>query len=199
MKKTYIIVGVVVLALIGWYTLGGKTAGPVVDTTPVPAAPQVTAQNSLRTLLNEKKPLECVYKDSGEGAEVSGVVYLDNGKMAADFETKGTAAGNVKSSIIYDGKDFYVWSSALATLGLKMNGADFEKSKSLSLDEQKSYDCKDWKSVASKFVPPKTVTFQAVSNLLQPTAAESKVFTCAACGKLPPSQALQCKQKNACK
>lgn len=194
-KLVYIVIAVAVIAGI-WFATSGDSK-PVVKE--IPKAPQITAATSLRGLIEEKKNLECAYKDTGEGAEISGTIFLNQGKMAADFETKGTAAGNVKSSIIYDGSNFYVWSSALATLGLKMSAVDFEKAKTLSLDEQKAYDCKEWTPNPAKFVPPKTVTFQAVSNLLAPTAAESKAFQCAACGKLPPSQALQCKQKLACK
>ncbi len=198
-KLVYLIVGVIVIGGGIWYATSGEKT-PVAE--PIPKVPQVSAATSLRGLLDEKKNLECVYKDTGEGAEIAGMIYLNQGKMAADFTTSGTAAGNVKSSIIFDGTNFYVWSSALATIGIKVPAEQFEKSgamKSLSLDEQKAYDCKDWTPVPAKFVPPKTVTFQTVSNLLAPTAAETKAFQCAACGKLPPSQALQCKQKLACK
>lgn len=100
----------------------------------------------------------------GGEAVSSGVVYVSDKKIRADFTTTVQGFGNVDSHMVADGTNVYSWTSmmpqgfkvaqtAAGEGGTETSGGGFDANQSYS------YDCQPTSADSSRFTPPAHITF----------------------------------------
>lgn len=110
---------------------------------------------------------KCVVTQTVATMTTNGVVYLDNGKVKAEFAVSVAGQSLSTSMIIRDGYS-YTWTSNSPTKGFKTKIATGGQGDSstgpkgtITWDGSQigDYSCEEWTAEASMFEIPKTVTF----------------------------------------
>jgi hypothetical protein len=110
-----------------------------------------------------------------DGQRSTGTYFVSDGSMRGDFLTAAPdMSGEILSSMIIDAGMMYVWSEIEGGMyGVKMDlskvaDTEVESREPVSMDATVDYDCKPWLIVdRTVFVPPATVLFQDMSQLMQ--------------------------------
>ncbi len=182
MNKTFVIGGVVVLALVVGFIMLSKDKGGeertlqpnVADTSNVKTESKTTGARSLRSLMGLGTALKCTYGIAQDG--VTGVSYIANGKVRTDAEVHGRTTETFSS--IMDSEYIYTWGSALPE-GMKMKISDMEAMGSAKtsggqvgqqgpdLDTSYDYNCDPWTVDARVLTPPSNVTFTDYGEMMK--------------------------------
>lgn len=140
------------------------------------------SRSSLKDLLTKASPTKCTVSSINDNSETSGVVYIANGNMRGDFTTtmKGTPAEGkvVVAHMIIDKDASYMWSDdPTMKMGIKMAKKDMldtqasagtpSKQASIDVNQQSDYDCSSWSADNSVFVPPTTIEFQDMAQMMK--------------------------------
>lgn len=124
----------------------------------------VNQNMSIKGLLGLGKTLKCTFSDATSTAATEGTVYIANGKFRGDFSSKASGGAAVKSYMISDGQDAYVWSDAMKQ-GFKMKmTADAKTSTNTNtqapdINKEMKYNCMPWTVNEAVFSAPANVTF----------------------------------------
>lgn len=114
---------------------------------------------------------KCTVHQNVAGSDADGIVYLDDGRIRADYTVSYNGTTMTGSSVIKDGYA-YTWTSLTPT-GFKiavkddMKNGDISASSgsySWSADQIGDYDCVAWKADASLFTIPSNITFQEMKS-----------------------------------
>ncbi len=141
----------------GTTTKSPTTSGTVKTGTtpkPTPTSAKIVGVGTLSYLFSFREPLICAIKPS-VSVNRSGTMYLAEGKMRANF---------VSTSMLHDGMYLYVWTNG-ASKGLKLpaassvSGSLIATKGGFDLANDLSFACNPWKTDASLFVPPSSITF----------------------------------------
>jgi hypothetical protein len=129
---------------------------------------EVKNSGTLRALIAQNKNLVCTIKSDVTTGSSEGIVYLSGTDMRGDFVIK-TASSTVSSHMLKVGSTMYAWTDG--GQGVKMDATASANSNAntkdaLNLDQNVSYDCKDWTKDTSKFVVPTTVNFIDVNAMI---------------------------------
>ncbi len=115
-----------------------------------------------------KCTVDTTSQTGGGQAVSSGIVYVSDNKVRADFDVSVAGRGAMKAYMIADGEYVYSWSS-MVPQGVKVAQAQAESSQGAATSGQGmdantsySYDCQPSSADASLFVPPSNVTFMAL-------------------------------------
>ena len=120
-------------------------------------------------IAQDKTPYECTVNQYVNNTESKGKVYIDNGRLNAEFNTK-VAGLSIDSTLIVKDGYTYSWSSALPGTGFKAKATVSEGNTNTGTSGQYSfnaeqigdYDCKIWTVDEAKFTLPLNVTFKEV-------------------------------------
>ncbi len=145
------------------------------DKAAAPVARQGTGSLEMLRLLGEDLECTIAYTDAEQGSAVEGTYFVSGGSMRGDFLTESPdLSGQILSSIVIDDKNMYVWSEIEGqTYGMKMDlslvdDPTYDAREPVALDAAVTYDCKPWRNVdRTVFVPPSTVLFQDMSEMMQ--------------------------------
>ncbi|MES2014333.1 MAG: hypothetical protein V4437_00770 [Patescibacteria group bacterium] len=188
MKKTHIIIGVIILALLAvgaWYLFSSKGSPAGTPTTNTgaessvtgdtasnvtPAATPVKGTGTLKSAFTQGGNYTCTLSTlASNNGQTSGVIYASGAKTRVDFQSK-TAAGVVSEvHIIRDGTYSYTWIAGQTT-GIKTQITSSSSivphqpsGSGFSLDDTSSinWDCHPWLTNKTQFVPPTNITFVA--------------------------------------
>ncbi len=155
-----------------------ESAQEVASSSPVATSSiNASATSSASTSTSTKKiPFSQFIKQSGSykcsvvqsvaQMSTTGVVYLDNGMVKAEFAVS-VAGQSLKTYMIAKDGFTYTWTSNDLTKGYKTKIAQAKGDTStqskgtITWDGSQigDYSCEDWKADASMFVLPKTITF----------------------------------------
>ncbi len=219
--NTKILIGgfiALVIAIGVFFLLTGKANAPedglkeATDSSTAATTEQTQiGSGSLRTLFGSGKNLSCSvsYKpvDADSTDAYNGTIYVSGNKMRMEFTT--TADGlSMKSNIIQDGTNGYMWgSSPQGTMAIKFTvdpaQADVQKQQQFNLDQNVDYDCKNWSVDSSMFVPPSDIQFMDMSEMMNQAmprgGADMKSAQCASCNQIGDASAkAQCLQALSC-
>ena len=180
----YVLVGVVVIALIGWWLWGNNeapfTTGATVATTTATttqqqqtnsgaSAPATT--NTFKSIFTESGSHECVYQQVTSSSKSQNTIDIADGKMYGQFRT---TSGNQTDAtlMVYDYGYLYTWKEG-ATTGTKTTihtvadlpaviPHDLTSGAVLADGPLNSvgWDCHFWAKDASVLTPPSYVKFQ---------------------------------------
>lgn len=201
MNKKVIGVIIIVLILLGAGIFLATKKSPVKNSNSASVPTQSTnptvtlTQGSLKSLLMAGKSEVCTFSNSVSSVQVSGTVYVANGKIRGDFKSSGP--GNaVTGHMIVDSQYSYVWTDQ-STQGIKMalnsatqNPNPNAKSSSPDLNQSYQYTCQPFTATGSTFTIPTNITFQTITIPSgAPTGAAANPQTtgnmCAACDNIP--------------
>jgi len=121
-------------------------------------------------IATEKGSYECTVNQYVNNIESKGKVYINNGMIKGEFNTK-TAGFNIDTSLIVRDGFTYTWSSLLPGSGFKAKVvADTTKNTDTKTSAQYSfnaeqigdYDCQPWTVDESKFIVPSSIVFKEV-------------------------------------
>jgi len=190
MKKVYIFASVCLIAGIGLGTaVWFFHASVVVMEDPVVATPQTTdesasasqqlsGQDTLQSILTLGKTLECSFRTDGTVMMNEGTAFFDNGKMRVDTMYQGTSTKIDTASLIINGDTMYSWAETRAgSFAVKMpvssmpNTGAAHQDGEVSLQEKVQYECKPWHVDGSVFVPPASVKFMDIGDLMKTVPA----------------------------
>lgn len=122
-------------------------------------------EGTLASLIARAGSWKCTVSMTSDVAPSSGVAYIANGKVRADFTSSPAASGTkeVHSSMIQTDGYVYTWSDMMAQ-GMKMkvpSATDPAVSEMTpeKYTEQVSYTCEPWMADGSLFIPPAEVSF----------------------------------------
>ena len=159
-KTAWIIVGLVVLAIVGYAIFGGKKAP---ENVPVGSEQSQTPEKKMAfaDFVRQGGSYKCDISQSSADTTNSGTVYVSGGMVKGEYST--STAGRVVTTyfLVRDGFS-YAWFSTDPTQGFKMKvdvtgpGAD-EWSSQIG-----DYNCVAWSADASVFAIPANVTFQEI-------------------------------------
>lgn len=168
-KTTWAWILVVVLVVGGYYTLKGSKSEPKENGT-------VQGENTSKKMafsefVKQGGSYKCEVKQSMNDFENSGTVYINGGNIRGEF-TNIAEGKTINSSFISKDGYMYSWSSALPTMGFKMQvnptgtstGADASGTYSWNANQIGDYNCVAWTLDASKFELPAGITFKAVDD-----------------------------------
>lgn len=225
-----VIIAVVVLLLIGgagagaFYMMQNKstTNKTTQDTTDAqkeivveqsPTTSEVMDKKSLKDLMKVSSNQKCTFTDIATNN--SGTVYTSNGRFRGDFSMV-VENKTISSHMISDGEYAYTWMDG-EKQGFKMSLAsmnevagkapDATTSKTVDINQQVDYKCRNWTVDNSVFNAPTGVTFQDYSNVMQnikispgsvnsttkiQSTTDIKAAQCAACENLPADSKAAC-------
>ncbi len=218
MNKKTLIIGVILLLLLvgGTLIFSKKTVAPQKEIGSAMMKQEVSPKKestmmSLSELLTSGKTQSCSYDYNDEiSGKMSGKVFLSGGKMRSDYRITDKEGTETTGSIINDGTNLYIWSSARPE-GLKMAvSEDMKKdmansqgdaAKYVDMNKKINYHCDSWTMSSSFFSPPSDVQFmdyaEQMKTMQQQTQAGNgnmKSAQCSACERLENEQ-----QINECK
>lgn len=101
----------------------------------------------------------------------TGVVFVADGKVRGDFNTKNSDGTQIESHMIVDDEFSYIWSGTQGTKIKNDKSADASptaQQQSTDIDKEVNLDCSSWSPDASKFEVPGDVQFRDVSQFVQP-------------------------------
>lgn len=228
MNKKTLIVGVILLLLLvgGTLIFSKKTVAPQKEKGTAMMKQNVSPKNestmmSLSELLTSGKTQSCSYDYTDEtSGKMSGNVFLSGGKMRSDYSITDKAGTETTGSIINDGTNLYIWSSAMSE-GLKMAvseemkkdmaNSQGEAAKYVDMNKKINYHCDAWTLNTTSFTPPTNVKFTDYSAMMKQAqemqkaqqsssgAGDMKAAQCAACESLQNvDQKTQCKTALKC-
>lgn len=163
MQNKALIYGIAVIVLLGiaWFAFRGGALGSQ-------QASVVTSQNgespvTLKDLLARGGTQICTFNNTVNGANTSGTVYIQSGKLRGDFNTD-TNGQKVAGHIIVADNTSYFWTD-LIPQGFKAPATALGSSQgssqgSVDANLPMQYTCKPWSADASVFVVPKSISFQ---------------------------------------
>ena len=134
-------------------------------------ATESASRGSIESLLKAGKSVKCditYLDDSGNG-----VVYVADGKVRGDFNTKADEGTQTESHMIQDGEFGYIWSGNQGTK-IKVDTTEAspttgdQQQQNADLNKEVDLKCSAWSKDDSKFTLPTDVTFTDVSNLVPP-------------------------------
>lgn len=206
--KGAIVGGVLLLAIGG---IGGYMAwnsrtqvNEEQNTTPTPVPnTETSAQKKFRDLLTLGSTQKCTF--SSEDPKFSGTVYMNAGKVRGDYTLEAEGATLQSHMIVENNTTLYMWQEGQKT-GLKMTFDATAESNSASettpagqdtLDNPVSYECSPWTADASLFVPPSTVSFSSMGDIVLPQNGNAP-DTCSACDALEGNDKTKCLQVLKC-
>ena len=135
-----------------------------------------SGNGTLESLVLRNEPIECSVIHRATDSEVTGTVFMSDGRMRADMlQTTPGMTEPVLSSMIMVDDVMYTWSEIDGQqYGVKMDVSKATDTSEvydqgpIKAGEPVNYTCKLWQSVdASVFVPPSTVLFQDMNTLMQ--------------------------------
>jgi hypothetical protein len=129
---------------------------------------------------------KCTFEQKVGDMESTGVVYIGNGKMRGDFESK-SPAGVVQSHMIIRDNANYVWSDEGGGQGMKMAMTDGEvqaqentnqQNQAVDWNQALGYECTSWGASESVFTLPQGVEFTDLSAMMKqmPKAGAGKMM-----------------------
>lgn len=224
-RNIFIIVGVVIILAGGALYAGFKMtaerkqkaeAGALMN-----GQMNETISGTWTDLLSQKKPMTCTFafEDSENSIQTSGRVYVADGAMRGDFETRSPVANPpvTKTHMIKVDNISYIWGMD-GKNGYRMTVTDDDidqlqsylpkaaqstESAAQPTDQQDaSYDCRAWSVEPTMFEPPSNIVFVDMSLMMDqiPTRLEndSPVATdaCEAC-QMAPDEATRASCKKA--
>lgn len=192
MSKKSVFVGVAILILIvlGVVVLSGGNNNsenfgdqPVVQTENKELEKEKTFQlvgkSTIQNLVAQNKDFECAitYSETeadGEIDLIEGNIFTSEEKLRGDFVISAEESPIVYSMIIKD-KTMFSWSEidgekygVRMSLEVNDNVENIESKEPVSLEDEVSYDCKEWKNVdGSVFETPNDIIFTDFDNLLE--------------------------------
>jgi hypothetical protein len=129
---------------------------------------EVKNSGTLRALIAQNKNLVCTIKTEVSGSSSEGTVYVSGTDMRGDFVMQSSGV-TVNSHMIKVGQTMYAWSDS--GQGVKMDTTASANSnasmQTMDLDQNVSYDCKDWNKDASKFAVPTSINFIDMNAMLK--------------------------------
>lgn len=161
-----IIIGVIVALVVvggGLYLVSNNKDAGVVGT------------NTMNQLLASTDAIECVYTQSDDFNEVTGTIYVADGKVRGDFttKTKSEPVQSFESHLITDGKQVFLWPLAPDTpnQGVVMS---VEVRDQVNLDQPFDTICKPWNKKDSKLSTPDDVQFEDFAVIQQALQAQAQ-------------------------
>lgn len=121
-------------------------------------------------IATDKGSYECTVNQYVNDIESKGKVYINNGMIKGEFNTK-TAGFNIDSSLIVRDGFTYTWSSMLPGTGFKAKvvadtniNTDTKTTAQYSFNAEQigDYDCQPWATDESKFILPTSIVFKEV-------------------------------------
>lgn len=188
---------IVAAAVAGYYFIGQGSGSTVLST---------IGNTSLRSLLAGVSPQKCTF-DNGQSI---GTIYVANGKMRGDFESK-TETVTAKSHMVISNSISYVWLDGMKQ-GYRMAFDDMAKGNStqgqgIDADAKVATKCESWQANETVFTLPTDVTFNEVgmppaqTNTTPAQGASTGAGASAganASGKVPSAQDYMAQQCAAC-
>lgn len=185
MKFLYFIGGASVILAVGgavafwFFSSSVEVYVPVPEkSAELPVAPSeketVAGHDTLQSVFALGKTLECSFRTDGEGMVTEGTAFFDNGKLRVDTMYQGTSSVADTSSLIISGDSMYTWADTKAgSFAIKMPvstlkaGGTPQRDGEVSLQAKVRYDCKSWRVDGSVFVPPATIKFMDISEMMK--------------------------------
>ncbi len=130
----------------------------------------LNSKNSLRGLLSLGRDLKCTFAKADTSGQTAGTVYISDGMMRGDFDTKASTGASVDSHMITKGDVSYVWSGSQ---GAQMTASKTEASGSpqarsvVGIDDKYDYRCVNWSKDVALFTPPASVKFMNLDVMMQ--------------------------------
>lgn len=164
-KVILIIIAIIVIALLGFVVVkGSKTTTPAVTTQTASAVSPTVAttetgnvKGTIKSLMTAGKTEVCSYTNQVNGANITGKMYVADGKMRGDFTVVNSGKNETVTShmIINDGQTMYAWTD-LSARGMKMSltaaaGATASTSGSPDMNQEVQFSCSPWMPDASMF------------------------------------------------
>ena len=225
MKKNIlitVILGVVLLILIiiaAVFLLTKNTAKSASVMAPTKAPNAVTQipakrsniQGTLHDLLAQGKPVKCTYSSNTGTGSYSGIVYVVNNKMRADFKSTSDTS-SVSGHMILDAGYSYVWTD-LSKRGMKINisgvptpaAAANSQSQTPDLNQKIDYSCTDWTADTASFILPGDITFTTfaipsipAANVSGAAQSNTNQSACSTCDRLPANAQQICRTQPHC-
>ncbi len=204
MSKKFIIPVIVILLLtlvaVGYFLLKPQSTSKVGDISttaisPTPATGTVNTSpqsGTFKSFLSFTFPQKCTFSSSADQANTSGTVYLDNGKMRADFSVK--AANETTSSHMFVDKSVaYIWMDGQAQ-GVKIafdaqSQTTNPQEGTVNPDTGINYICEPWTVDAAYLKTPEKMKFIDLSSQIFPTTLPSgDSEACDACAGITDDQ-----------
>ncbi|MFA7285719.1 MAG: hypothetical protein WC011_02635 [Candidatus Paceibacterota bacterium] len=121
-------------------------------------------------IATDKGSYECTVNQYVNDIESKGKVYINNGMIKGEFNTK-TAGLSIDTSLIVRDGFTYTWSSMLPGVGFKAKvvadtntNTDTKTTAQYSFNAEQigDYDCQPWATDESKFILPTSIVFKEV-------------------------------------
>lgn len=162
---------------------------------------------SLRALMHGGKSVQCDYNYESEvGGVVAGTVFVDEARIRGDFDMEQNGAVYESHMIIKD-NIMHTWTfSPQGTHGVQFEipeeGAASNDG-AVSLDQELTYTCIDWRVDESKFVIPTDIEFRDMTAFMKPatspTTGGSTANQCGLCDLVTEADAkAECKAALKC-
>jgi len=170
-------------------------------------------KGTLTDLMLRGQSLKCTYSMKINKKTIRGTIYTANKKFRSEFKMPYMKNQNTTSYTVSDGKDLYMWNSAIKT-GTKMNIKKMEalgKTQSTNQEAQKTaaelqkkykYNCSSWKARGNFFKIPSDITFtdltvmmeglKGLGEKMKTGASDLQNDSCAICNSLPSAVRQQC-------
>lgn len=175
-----------------------------------PVSEEQNRPRSLRALMSGGKSIQCDYEYESEvGGVIAGTVYVDGARVRGDFDMEQSGVVYESHMIIMD-EMMHTWTfSPQGTYGVRFElpeegtGATPTSDETVSLDQELTYECVDWRVDESKFVIPTDIEFRDMTALMQPsatpTAGGSTANQCGLCDLVAEADAkAECKAALKC-
>ncbi|MFZ5425078.1 MAG: hypothetical protein ACOZAO_04735 [Patescibacteria group bacterium] len=175
---------------------------------------------SIADLLQRGTALTCTYDSTTEAGNTSGIVYIDDSKLRADFTTKSNDEVEISSSMLLKEQQVYAWSDSEVFGGkngvtfkvneensdFDFNMEEYENTNLLDFQQAFDWDCKPGIVKASAFELPEGIEFMEIDQgllmeqeILKNLEDEDLAEICSACDNAPTQAAIeQCKQTLGC-
>lgn len=220
MKKTIILVSVVLLAVLALAGCGKKPTEmpieiPADESQPIPQEQAADEDGSflsgtIEDLLKIGKDLQCESQYSENGYTSQAKTYISNNKFRTDAEVVVQEGQKMTTHSIIDGDWIYVWNDQSSN-GTKMKleevknqqqpaetEGDPATAQSANINQKVDFDCSSWDVDESLLTPPSEINFSDISQQMQqlpgqaPTAPENP---CQVCDLIPDETAKsECKK-----
>jgi hypothetical protein len=217
-----LVLPIIIVLAAGFYFMKVKTTSPTANTKPTATIPTgKTKMMSLKELMTLGTSQKCTFESSDDKGTTKGISYINKNRMRGDI-TISNDTKVIESHIINDGTYMYSWSTDMdkgikipitAVTTPKVEAAeDYPQGYNEYLDQNKQldYDCSNWNTDESMFIPPTNVTFtdfseqmktlekmqtQVTSGATENSLPENK---CAVCDSLPAESQAACRQGLGC-
>lgn len=159
-RPLFLLLAAVVLTFIVLFALSVALKKPKTTDTTKPTA--TTTSSNLYDLVQMGGNKLCTWNIAKDGAKTSGVVYVTDGKFAADFQTVAQGSG-INSHMYGDGTTVYSWSDFADLPGVTMPYTNFKTptNKDGLIYQKVTYTCSPWTPETLKFKLPQGIKFNA--------------------------------------